>query len=330
MVIPFTRFSSSPRISVLVPAYNRPEELRRCLDGFTQQTAARKDFEVVVVDDGSTADLASVAAEFRASLNLRFKRSANGGPGAARNLGLKLCRAPLLLLYDDDLRPYPDVIENCLEFHNRNRGEGDMTLLNFEPDPSVVGSPFLRWAFLRMYPFPKTERVSDWKSFWSGTISCKKSVFNYGLFDPSYKMVEDAELGLRLSRRVDMRIHYHPRMTGTFTRPITFSQFCRRQYMLAYFTHVMARSYRGAVDFAYPPYDQPENYMMDSAEKLGALIASMRTLEKACPKKGNPPAVLCHMWNKTDVHVRANGWVEARDGFPAQPPGTIAPLLEAC
>jgi len=326
----WNRIFNCPQISVLIPAYNRPTELRLCLEGFAEQTIARKNFEVVVVDDGSTADLASVAADFRETVNIRFARSPHGGPSTARNRGLKLCRAPLLLLYDDDLRPNPDLIDYCLEFHRRHRTERDMALLNFGPDSSVVDSPFLRWAFMRMYQFPREEMVGDWRLFWSGTITCKRSVFRYGLFDPHYMMLEDAELGLRLSRRLDYRIHFEPTLRGTFTRRITPQQFYRRQYTSGYFTHIFAKDYRGAVDFAHPPYDEPEKYMIGESKDLATLIASARGLERACPIKGQPPNVLRSLWSKADVHVRANGWMAARDGRPAEPPGTIGPLLEAC
>jgi len=322
------RLFSSPAISVLIPAYNRPDELRLCLDGFARQTAARKDYEVIVVDDGSTEDLASVAAPFRYSLNLRYIRRANGGPAAARNQGLQYCRAPYLLLYDDDLRPYPDLVEHCLDFHCRKPAERDMALLNFGPDPAILGSPFVRWAFLRMYQFSKTPDIFDWKHFWSGTLTCKKSVFRHGLFDPAYRMLEDTELGLRLSRRLDLRIHFDPRLTGTYTREITLSQFCRRQYSIAYFSHCFARNYRGMVDFGYPPYNEPEKFMFDETQ-LSSLITSSRAIERSCSSKGDPPKVLQMLWLKADVHVRANGWMTARDGRPAQAPGTIGPLLEA-
>lgn len=324
-----TRFFSSPRISVLIPAYNRPEELRLCLEGFARQTASRKDFEVVVVDDGSTEDLASVASPFQQSLNLRFVRRTNGGPSAARNQGLKLCRAANILLYDDDLRPYPDLVEYCLDFHGRHRAEGDMALLNFQPDASIVDSPFIRWAFNRLYLFPRKEDVFDWKHFWSGTITCKKSVFRHGLFDPAYRMLEDAELGLRLSRHLDLRVHFQPRMTGTYTRRITLSQFYRRQYTIAYFSHFFASNYRGALDFAYPPYNEPEKYMVGDPRQLGSLVSSARTLERSCPTKGDPPKLLQSLWLKAEIHVRANGWITAREGRPAEAPGTIGALLEA-
>jgi glycosyltransferase involved in cell wall biosynthesis len=93
--------SDSPKVSVVIPTYNRAAELRRCLESLKAQTF--RDFEVLVCDDGSTDDTAAIAGEYDAVLNMRYEFAANsGGPAHPRNRGLRAARAPYLAFLDSD------------------------------------------------------------------------------------------------------------------------------------------------------------------------------------------------------------------------------------
>ena len=330
MLPPSTK--ATPAISVLIPTFNRSHQLRLCLDGFAHQSVAKEKFEIVVVDDGSTEDLASSLSGLEHQLNLRLLRTSNAGPATARNLALDHARASLLLLYDDDLRPSENVIDYCLEFHQQHPSEEDMALLQFGPDTMIAGSPFAAWAFRVLYPFPPDAGVHGWACFWSGTLTVKKSLFRFGQFDPGYRMLEDAELGLRLALNADIRVHYEPRLMGSFTRRPTLQQICSRQYNLGYYTYVLAQQYRGVVNFDYPPYDQPEKYVVRDPQKLKVLAASVRGVERiATDASGNPSMqrskTIHGLWSTAERHARAEGWMAARDGQRSEPPGSLGGLL---
>jgi glycosyltransferase involved in cell wall biosynthesis len=302
------------------------------MDGFAHQTVPKDDFEIIVVDDGSTQDVGRSVAGFERELNLRLIRTDQAGPGAARNLAINQARGELVLLYDDDLRPSTDIVEYCLEFHRDHPEEGAMALLQFGPDPEIARSLFEAWAFRTIYAFPREAGVYGWACFWSGTLTLKKSLFRYGLFDAGYRMLEDAELGLRLSRNVDIRVHYEPRLTGSFTRRLTMQQIYSRQYTVGYYTHVFARQYRGAVNFDYAPYDQPEKYVVRDARKLKVLTSSVLAFERFGDDRDRDKAVqgsraIRALWSAAERHARADGWIAARDGRPAEPPGSLGPLL---
>jgi GT2 family glycosyltransferase len=80
------------RVCVVVPTCGRPELLARCLDALERQSLARRDYEVIVVDDG----------ELRS------------GPAAARNRGWRQARADIVAFTDDDTEPQPDWLKNGL------------------------------------------------------------------------------------------------------------------------------------------------------------------------------------------------------------------------
>jgi glycosyltransferase involved in cell wall biosynthesis len=93
--------NQQPKVSVVIPNYNRAGDLQRCLDSLVAQTF--DDFEVLVCDDGSTDNSAEVAAGFTDRLDLRFETAENfGGPARPRNRGIARARAPFIAFLDSD------------------------------------------------------------------------------------------------------------------------------------------------------------------------------------------------------------------------------------
>ena len=91
----------APLISVIVPLYNVAPHAGRCIASLRAQILT--DFEVIVVDDGSTDDsLAMARAAARGDGRFRFASRANGGLSAARNTGLALARGQFLAFLDSD------------------------------------------------------------------------------------------------------------------------------------------------------------------------------------------------------------------------------------
>jgi GT2 family glycosyltransferase len=98
-------------ITVVVSTYRRPEGLRRLLDALAKQTMPHDQFDVVVVENGSGAQVvAEVEAVAAASpLLVRVLRiETNRGPAGARNLGWRSTTTPYVAFTDDDCEPHPD------------------------------------------------------------------------------------------------------------------------------------------------------------------------------------------------------------------------------
>jgi len=93
----------TPEISVVIPTKDRATYLELTLASLAVQELDRSRFEVVVVDDGSKDHTAEVLQAWSEAVPLRVARHAqNGGRSAARNSGVELCRAPIVLFLDDD------------------------------------------------------------------------------------------------------------------------------------------------------------------------------------------------------------------------------------
>jgi GT2 family glycosyltransferase len=87
--------------SLVVPVYNRPEELRELLFSLQGQTFDEP-YEVVVVEDGSTRDASTVVEAFRSTLELTYWKKENTGPGDSRNFGMRKARGNYFVLVDSD------------------------------------------------------------------------------------------------------------------------------------------------------------------------------------------------------------------------------------
>lgn len=106
----------SPRVSVVIPTHNRASLLMEALKSVFNQTW--KDFEVIVVDDGSTDD---TAERIRVLTNrIRFLRQPNLGVAAARNHGIRNARGELVCFLDSDDIWMPNKLEKQITFAEQN------------------------------------------------------------------------------------------------------------------------------------------------------------------------------------------------------------------
>lgn len=102
-----------PAVSVIIPLYNKRATIARTLETVFSQTFS--DFEVVVVDDGSSDGGAELIEQQFPDPRLTVHRQANAGPGAARNRGAELSRAPLVTFLDADDTWRPILLERAVE-----------------------------------------------------------------------------------------------------------------------------------------------------------------------------------------------------------------------
>ena len=104
-----------PRLSVVIPAFERPGALRKVLEGLANQTFPATDFEVIVVIDGAHPEVVDVVETFRCPFLLRFFPRPHQGETAARNFGLSQAAAEFIVSLDDDGIPAPRLLERHIE-----------------------------------------------------------------------------------------------------------------------------------------------------------------------------------------------------------------------
>ncbi|GAA1767219.1 glycosyltransferase [Luedemannella helvata] len=228
------------KISVVIPTFDRREMLRATLESLVAQRIAPGDFEVIVVDDGSTDGTGELVAQFADRLPLRYRWlerdladvAANGYcVPRVRNAGAALASAPILVLLDSGVVAGPDMLTAYLAEHERAAAAGTTCV--------VVGYVF---GYHRLWPLATLEtmlrtgtpedvvaqigagpkgldmRHKDftttdgdlqrfrvpWLMCWSASLSVRAEDFAaVGGFDERFHGwgVEDLELGYRLFRR---------------------------------------------------------------------------------------------------------------------------------
>ena len=97
-------------ISIIIAIYNRKDELFELLNSLSHQTD--KNFEVIIVDDGSILNLRPTAELFQESLTIEFFRKDNSGPGLSRNYGARRAKNDWLVFVDSDVIVETDYIQN--------------------------------------------------------------------------------------------------------------------------------------------------------------------------------------------------------------------------
>ena len=88
------------KYSFIIPVYNRPDEVDELLDSLTRQTF--RDFEVVVVEDGSVVPCKDIVDKYAARLSIHYYNKANSGPGQTRNYGVDRANGEYMLILDSD------------------------------------------------------------------------------------------------------------------------------------------------------------------------------------------------------------------------------------
>ena len=103
--------------SFIIPVFNRPDEVAELLESLTQQSV--KDFEVLIVEDGSSVTCEKVCKKYEGKLDLHYFKKPNSGPGQTRNYGAERARGEYLIVLDSDVvvpEGYLDAV--CKELEN--------------------------------------------------------------------------------------------------------------------------------------------------------------------------------------------------------------------
>lgn len=192
------------KISVIIATYNRRALLERLLGQLAQQTVPAGDFEVVVVDDGSSEPVAQPLDAGAWPFSLRVVTQANAGAAAARHRGILEAKGDVIVITDDDMQLPPGYLAAHLALHPT--GSRRAVVGRIKADPHVQDMPYFeRWyahRFDRLAEAYERGRMTlTGGSFHTGNCSLRRADYlAVGGFDPRLKRSEDIDLGFRLEQ----------------------------------------------------------------------------------------------------------------------------------
>jgi glycosyltransferase involved in cell wall biosynthesis len=165
--------------SIIIPTYNRSELLRSCLLALSNQTQPARDFEVIVVVDGSTDGTLEMLASLEPPFTLRVIQQSNSGQPAALNRGAAESIGRVSIFLDDDIRVMPRFVEEHLHLHQTREhvmGVGQLTL-TLPPGADWYAHGFAEGWSAHYEEFNRGNRQPDWDDCYGGNMSVSRAAF---------------------------------------------------------------------------------------------------------------------------------------------------------
>jgi cellulose synthase/poly-beta-1,6-N-acetylglucosamine synthase-like glycosyltransferase len=227
------------RYSIVIPAYNAGKTLSDTLVALKQQTVSPDQYEIIVVDDGSTDETAALARRFGANCI----NQPNRGPASARNHGVRVARGDIILFTDADCVPDLDWIRQMtLPFQNE-RTVGVKGA--YRTRQTELAARFAQAEFEDRYDLLKKVAAIDMVDTYSAAF--RREIFTkIGFFDESFPIAnnEDTELSYRLCA-AGYILEFNPGSLVYHRHPDSFAKYLRLKFKRGYWRMVVYRKYPG-------------------------------------------------------------------------------------
>ncbi len=224
------------RASIVIPTFNKASRLKYMLCGLQDQDIGKDEFEVIIINDGSTDDTEEVVKQFEDKINIKFIFEENSGQATARNKGIAIAQNEIILFLDDDILVGPDLVRLHVEEHSKNSNSivlGKINLVpasNFDEVAKIIDSEGYQQAFCKIADYTCEDWYLDmveaiyrkglndiaWICFTGGNSSIeKKDIENLHGFDTEFYRwgPEDIELGYRC-KKAGLKFRYCNNLLG--------------------------------------------------------------------------------------------------------------------
>jgi len=235
----------TPKISIIIPTYNKSLHLSLLLESIFTQDFDPYQFEIIIVDDGSTDDTAQVAQRFADRFNYyHYIYQINQGIGSARNSGLRHAKGELISFVADD------YILNSSYLRKMSSVFFDDKVSGVRPLFSSLGKTPIEMAMhislvseFKKYKAPVNQPIYAFPKLisWGGASMTRRSVFDeYGFFLEEFVTGEDTEYGMRLWNS-GIGIHIYDEVLFEIKNRPTFFEANKRVYQYGFYWSQLAK-----------------------------------------------------------------------------------------
>ena len=240
----------SPYFSVIIPVYNRPQEVREVLSSLVNQQF--KDFEIIIVEDGSSVKCEAVVDLFRDQLKISYYYKPNSGPGPSRNFGFKHAKGKYFVVFDSDCilpNHYFNAVVKALETEQYDAWGGpDQAHEDFTIKQRAMG--YTMSSVLTTGGIRGGKKRIGWFQPRSFNMGISRTVFERTQGFKFDRHAEDIEFSIRMKNE-GFKVGLIPDAYVYHKRRLNFSQFYDQVYYFGKGRVLVGRAHPGEVKLTH-------------------------------------------------------------------------------
>jgi glycosyltransferase involved in cell wall biosynthesis len=218
-----------PQFSVIIPVFNRPQEAKEILSSLAAQSF--KDFEVIIVEDGSSMRCEEVVDFFRNQLRIEYFFKPNTGPGPSRNFGFTKAKGNYFVVFDSDCILPPHYFQSVMKSLQENQwdawGGPDKARNDFTLKQRAMG--YTMSSVLTTGGIRGGEKHLGWFQPRSFNMGISRKVFEETQGFKFDRYAEDIEFSIRM-KKAGFKVGLIPEAFVYHKRRINFQQFYHQVY----------------------------------------------------------------------------------------------------
>ncbi len=234
--------NSDLRVSVIIPTYNAADRLRECLQALEKQNFPREQYEIIVVDDGSTDATALIIKNYY----VRYYYQMNKGPAAARNKGVKMAIGNIILFTDSDCIPDNNWIKEMVSSFQSPEIAGVKG--TYKTAQRALWARFAQIEFIERYKLLLKNKYIDMIDTYSAGY--RKNLFlSMGGFDTSFPVPnnEDTDLSYRMSLNGYKMVFNPDAIVWHTGHPDTTMKYVKLKFWRGYWRMVVYQRYSAKI-----------------------------------------------------------------------------------
>ncbi len=229
-------------VSVIIPAYNAEKTIGRCLDSLFMQDYGGE-FEVIVVDDGSTDSTPNIVSKYE---RVRLIRQANAGPAAARNKGALNAKGDIILFTDSDCSPEGNWITEMIKPFVMDKDTAGVKG-RYKTRQKEITARFVQSEYEDKYSHMQGYKYIDFIDTYSAAFK-RKIFLEADGYDTRFPVAcaEDVELSFRLSKK-GYKMIFNRDAVVYHIHPAGIKDYLKKKYKFAYWRVVAVKKNPGKI-----------------------------------------------------------------------------------